>query len=382
MNERRRTCGSCAVVFFFLAAGCSKQNNIDQSESSIFQQTIDPNTDGTFGGPEGMRITIPRGAVTATTTIEMSIADPGAYPALPSGYQAAGQVYAFEPTGQRFEKPVLIDLPFDSTSSANGALTAEPGGSWAPAVSARSGLFVEVQTDHFSFYVPTSMGGGPINGDDAGKTSYPDASTGGSGGDGGGGNINPGGMCATGEPAAGPQGTTDATGSLGRMYVPSGLPFTALDGYATVQRDVMTGGIGSTYTTRLNLVFTDYSNACGYALATNQTARGGGGGMGGKASSRYVEVGEYQWSSNTGPVDPMPGTYNNMPAMFVGLDAMCTGQQAHDMPPSVTITAVDATHVAGTISLNDMSGDTFTGNFDFPICNLPTMPGAATCCMK
>jgi hypothetical protein len=70
-------------------------------------------------GPNGAKIVIPPGALTANVDIKVEMTSAGA-PALPSTVTAAGQTFAFTPHGTTFAVPVTVTLPFDAASVPAG----------------------------------------------------------------------------------------------------------------------------------------------------------------------------------------------------------------------------------------------------------------------
>jgi len=74
---------------------------------------------GTVVGPNGARVVIPPGALATDTTIAIALTTAGA-PALPSGFTAHGQMFAFTPHGTTFAVPVTMTLPFDPASVPSG----------------------------------------------------------------------------------------------------------------------------------------------------------------------------------------------------------------------------------------------------------------------
>jgi hypothetical protein len=75
---------------------------------------------GTVMGPNGARVAIPAGALTTEIRINIELITSGA-PALPAGFVANGQMFAFTPHGTTFAIPVTMTLPFDPASVPSGA---------------------------------------------------------------------------------------------------------------------------------------------------------------------------------------------------------------------------------------------------------------------
>lgn len=77
---------------------------------------------GTVSGPNGSKVVIPAGALTATTPIAIEQTSAGA-PPLPAGIPV-GQMFALTPHGTAFAVPVTLTLPFDPASVPVGAVPA------------------------------------------------------------------------------------------------------------------------------------------------------------------------------------------------------------------------------------------------------------------
>ncbi len=75
---------------------------------------------GTVIGPSGAKVVIPPGALATDTTINIAQIAASAT-ALPAGFTAHGQMFAFTPNGTTFAVPVTITLPFDLASMPAGA---------------------------------------------------------------------------------------------------------------------------------------------------------------------------------------------------------------------------------------------------------------------
>ncbi len=78
---------------------------------------------GTVLGPHGAKVVIPPGALSADTLIGIEQTSVGA-PALPAGFAAFGQMFAFTPHGIAFAVPVTITLPFDAAAAPAGSAPA------------------------------------------------------------------------------------------------------------------------------------------------------------------------------------------------------------------------------------------------------------------
>ncbi len=78
---------------------------------------------GTVLGPNGAKVEIPPGALATNTEIKVELSSAGA-PALPSGFSAFGQMFAFTPHGTTFAVPVTVTLPFNLASKPAGSTPA------------------------------------------------------------------------------------------------------------------------------------------------------------------------------------------------------------------------------------------------------------------
>jgi alpha-tubulin suppressor-like RCC1 family protein len=75
---------------------------------------------GTVIGPNAAQVVIPPGALSAPTPIAISQSNAGA-PAVPSGFNAFGAMYALTPHGTTFAAPVTVTVPFDPAQVPAGA---------------------------------------------------------------------------------------------------------------------------------------------------------------------------------------------------------------------------------------------------------------------
>src|SRR5262245_58886551 len=93
------------ALLILCAAGCSKENKIDQSQSQRSTYVINPDTSGLLPGPDGLQLQVSKGSVDQTVTIEVANADPMELPPNPQGVMLAGVVYSFVPHGFQFKLP-------------------------------------------------------------------------------------------------------------------------------------------------------------------------------------------------------------------------------------------------------------------------------------
>ena len=75
---------------------------------------------GTVAGPQGANVVVPAGALAVTTQIRIESSSAGA-PALPTGFDALGSMFAFTPHGTVFAIPARITLPFDPATLPAGS---------------------------------------------------------------------------------------------------------------------------------------------------------------------------------------------------------------------------------------------------------------------
>ena len=109
---------------------------------------------GTVAGSDGAKIVVPAGALAAPTTIAIEQTSAGA-PALPSGFVAAGKMFAFTPHGTTFAVPVTITIPIDPTGVPAGQsgsfYKTDSAGVWQRIASATvAGNFVSAEVTSFS----------------------------------------------------------------------------------------------------------------------------------------------------------------------------------------------------------------------------------------
>jgi len=110
---------------------------------------------GTVVGPNGTKVVIPPGALAVDTTIGIEQTTAGS-PALPNGFSAFGQMFAFTPHGATFAVPVTLTLPFDPASVPAGQVPAlfktNAQNQWEPVAGATFGAAtVTAQIGSFSW---------------------------------------------------------------------------------------------------------------------------------------------------------------------------------------------------------------------------------------
>ncbi len=119
--QSRLVCVVTATVLLALSAcggGGSADENVSATPPPPPQTGIGP-AGGTVTGPNGAQVVIPPGALSTTIDIRIEQTSVGS-PALPSGFSAAGQMFAFTPHGTTFALPVTVTLPFDPGSVSSG----------------------------------------------------------------------------------------------------------------------------------------------------------------------------------------------------------------------------------------------------------------------
>ena len=100
---------------------------------------------GTVLGPNGTKVEIPPGALSAgtTTSVEQTSA---ASPSLPAGFSAVGQMFALTPHGTAFSVPATLTLPFDGSQVPAGmmpqVMKTNERNQWVPVAGATFGAGV------------------------------------------------------------------------------------------------------------------------------------------------------------------------------------------------------------------------------------------------
>ncbi len=110
---------------------------------------------GQVDGPDGVRLVVPAGALTAATTLRIARDGSGA-PEL-GGAMAISPIYAVTPHGTAFAQSARISIPFRSADVAPGTqpvlLRAQPGGGWEVlATDVQNGTVGAADTPGLSFY--------------------------------------------------------------------------------------------------------------------------------------------------------------------------------------------------------------------------------------
>ena len=84
---------------------------------------------GTVGGPDGVQVIVPPGALSQPTTIGIARNSAGA-PAAPTGNPAVGSAYEFTPHDLVFNKPVTLRMPVPAGAVGSELFMASPGADW------------------------------------------------------------------------------------------------------------------------------------------------------------------------------------------------------------------------------------------------------------
>ncbi|MDL1861204.1 hypothetical protein FBR04_09265 [Betaproteobacteria bacterium PRO7] len=135
-----------------LLAACSGSGG--EAQQNV--PTVGP-AGGTVSGPNGARVVIPPGALANATPIAIAQSASGA-PAVPSGFNAFGPMYAFTPHGTTFVAPVTVTVPFDPARVPAGATPVlyktNAQNQWEPVPGATIGAgTATAQVTSFSFFL-------------------------------------------------------------------------------------------------------------------------------------------------------------------------------------------------------------------------------------
>jgi hypothetical protein len=345
------------LVALACAAGCKTNtidNRTDNSTSPAGRAVIGPQG-GVLLGPDGTSLRIPAGALTTDELISIRVAEPGEYPPLPGRYATLSKVFAFEPHGLQFLSPVIITLPYTDDGRGSAGVIAIRADGDAPAdvnvdswqsVAAQAAVDVQITTPSFSYYaVARALSGPEAVGSCSGRVADGTA------------------------PSSAP---LDLTGTYTDTPAGSADPvtlnlFTLVDGYA-----VMNAGPGNV----LLLSFTTFPRGCGHLR--NGVAWIGGSTFSVALTTGQVAAGFYDGSAirvsiSGTPASTAPGA---CPAPL--FDA---GGPVDDGASNLTITEIDATHVAGAFDVTPVGGTRLTANFDLPLCTPNRDLSPALCCV-
>lgn len=367
---------------------CNKTNNVSTSNetNNVFSKEIDEDG-GTVGQNGGLSVYIPGGAVGEKLLVTIREAEAGEYPTPPASL--ASPVYVIEPLGLELAAKATVHLPFPEGWGAQGTgyqglapVRPNAGGSWQQIP---GGLDPDASTATFdsftfSFFALDAVGIGP------GAGGGPAGSAGGaavpaSGGTSGlGGSTGVGATAGTG-PGPGeefcmpdltaPEGTSNVAGEL------QSAPFQARDGFAAIMEE------GDQKI--LLLTLTEHITACGSALAAGiavspKPVRGAQPGL----SLGFSAHLHFPSTDIEPDVYPRQSEPDMIEMMTYELGSMCDEKpMSAPSTVSLTIDAIDADHVAGSVEVVEYPGGPViaNGTFDVPICPLPDAPSGPPCCV-
>jgi len=173
-----------------------------------------------------------------------------------------------------------------------------------------------------------------------------------------------------------------------------GTSITVADGYGIMTQSCSGGALSTTYSAGLTLVFTNYTNASGYALAGAV-----------KEGSTVITLDDMLLQSASDPVQFSVGPYYRssdstsplfnffIRASITGFDSGCAaqntdafcgaGESGSVSAPALTITSVSSTSIAGSVQISGTgcSGEPSSNvsiTFDVPLIQLPSTSG---CCI-
>jgi hypothetical protein len=354
-----------------LAPGCSKENNVDQSEKTTnnLHTGIVGEDGGLIGSRDELGVFVPKYALEGDVDVTLRTADASELTAPPG---LAGDVYSFEPHDAAFFTDVDIYLPRPDPSKMYSPQFSTDGSNWTP-VSGRidykkgSVHFTTITFSYFALVEQALPDTNPGGGGGGGLAGAAGASTGGNptgGTTGAGGTTGVGDNCKVDDTA--PLGTSDASGTLSSM-TNTEQPFKAMDGLIAAM------DLGGRLD--VSLMLSDQPAACGAALAGGSTPKEVGHDPVGRAGSTALAV------TFTIQGALASGNYPIMEATYHQFDGTCSHNPAPQPAMGfVELTDVAADRVTGTITLDDEStGRTFGGTFDLPRCPLPEAP-ASRCC--
>jgi len=332
------------------------------TDSGVVSTVVVGTQGGLVLGPEGASVRVSAGALTGDTPITVRVANGGEYPSAPAGYVFRSKVFSFEPHGMIFKAPVVVSIPMNAGTSVIGltGLHADPQGPWTQVQTAPGTVSAEISTSSFSFFAL----GAPADVGDAATADVGDA------GDSG---VPSSGTCSGRRPDE-----TAPTGKLTNLLgdLPSSANnlsmTTMVDGYASIS-----GGV-------FRITFSSYAKVCGYVrnnlLTTGVTAE----------IAIDLAVG-FHMAGDAGSITPQnyPASRCNAEAhsSFVSEATFCAVSRPISLHPlggstgaGITITAVDARHVAGSFDFKPSGwSSTIQGTFDVPFCQSASQE--PTCCL-
>lgn len=119
MSKLRVGLGAAACIVVGAALFGCKSNNINDTTNNNTNNSSSTATIGPNGGSvslDGAEVKFPAGALSTNTSITLAVAQNA--PALPSGYNLVGNVFAMEPHGIVFAGTVTVELPVGDAGAA------------------------------------------------------------------------------------------------------------------------------------------------------------------------------------------------------------------------------------------------------------------------
>ena len=154
---RRTAAGLAAVALALVVAACGGGGSEDATEVAVPAAAAASATigaaGGTLEGPDGVRVEIPAGALSADTVITVRRSGAGA-PPLPAGAASSPTplaVYELTPHGQTFAVPVTLSMPSPVAPNGPAVFMAEPESAWELVQGEPAGGRVAWTTLHFSW---------------------------------------------------------------------------------------------------------------------------------------------------------------------------------------------------------------------------------------
>ena len=153
-----RTLALAGLLALLAACGGSSDNAPAADAPRPAGQALAGTGSTTVFGEDGVRVTVPEGALDEPVAITVS-KDASLAPDLPDGVAVAGHIFAMQPHGQTFARPVQVRLPVAGGAAPAGSrlalAKADPGGAWhlIENVTVEGGQLV-AEVDSFSLFLP------------------------------------------------------------------------------------------------------------------------------------------------------------------------------------------------------------------------------------
>lgn len=331
-----------AALAVALAVPACKSNDISETNTTnnAAGTSIGPQG-GSVSGPDGSSVRVPAGALTAAVSIQIQVAEPGQYPPLPGDYTVAGKVYALLPHGTKFLTPVIVSLPASGAPAGAVGLHASANGSWSTLPAQLDGETAEISATSFSFF---AVGTAAEQADAGGAT-----------------------CSGRGPDNSAPTGTLSGlSGTSGGLDLAE-----VVDGYAAPGNGVV-GETGS-----FSLYLTKSPKACGSVK---------NGVLSTAAPILHILIHPQSGAVTTATYsggDIAAAAYRaDVAPGECGLPVVPSGGSSQG---SVVLTALDATHVAGSFDFTPTSqagAENIKGTFDLPICEPHAGLAPAWCCIE